>query len=1041
MVRNPRICRLYLAVLAAGLPAYFLSGGWVQRGLFYVYGFSSVAAVLIGTRLHRPTRKMPWLAFAAGLGLFALGDVVFDIYAAVGTTTPVPSVADVLYLAAYPLLAWGILGLVRAGGRDKEWASAIDGLIVAMGAGLVAWVWVMAPYSHDESLSLAAKVVLICYPAFDLLLVAVVVRLFLRGGDRNPAFWLLTVSVVTLLAADGFYAVAQVNDAYSDGSLIDLGWLMSYALWGAAALHPSMRRISHPRVVKAVGHRVAEAILLVLAALAAPVMLIVASSKGERSDIDLLAVASGVMFALVLARLGTTTHALDRSRHHLSRAVARQEALTAAAVALVGATDEVAIAVAAVSSGQALAGSPDSWAVLRPVGDADSTTGASSGTPPSNVGALLDNWDPVGCSVPCRLADLSTDRDTSPPAYAAGVTVDDQLWGVLVVGNIANGEDEFLPALALLASETSLALQTMRAAEESLRARNARKFELMVQHSSDVVTLLQADRRIVYQSPAVEVVLGRTADSLLGHHLGEIVHPDDLVPAQSKLMEVASGGIGTTTTLECRVAHADGHWRTVDAVITNLLDASEVGAIVVNSRDVTERRALEAELNRQAFHDTLTGLANRALFLDRVSHALERCERDTEPIAVLFLDLDDFKTVNDSLGHPAGDQLLVEVSQRLKAATRPSDTVARFGGDEFAILLESGAMPDTAQAVSRRIADALSPTFHVGGTDLLVRASIGITFGRHPQETPDDLLRDADLAMYLAKRNGKGRFEMYRPDMREDAVRFLETAADLRRGIEGGELEVFYQPIVNAHTSSTVGVEALVRWRHPDRGIVAPEEFIPVAEATGLIVPLGKQVLQAAAQQGQAWRSSEAVAPDFYVSVNLSARQLQDPNVVDDVKATLITTGLRPQALVLEVTESTLIENIGVAAERLRGLSKLGVRLAVDDFGTGYSSLSYLADLPVNVVKIDKSFVDRLTHDPQGAAMVRTVIDLARALGLTCIAEGVEHHSQLRALDLLGCDNVQGFLFSRPLPGPAITDRFNRLKADEPAVAAHCKTG
>ncbi len=349
---------------------------------------------------------------------------------------------------------------------------------------------------------------------------------------------------------------------------------------------------------------------------------------------------------------------------------------------------------------------------------------------------------------------------------------------------------------------------------------------------------------------------------------------------------------------------------TVDVAATNLIDEPDVGAIVLNSRDVTERRALEEELKRQAFHDTLTGLANRALFLDRLSHAMDRGDRTLDPVAVLFLDIDDFKTVNDSLGHPAGDLLLVAVAGRLRAATRPGDTVARFGGDEFAVLVESGSMPEAAEEVARRIAEALTPTFRLQGNVLSVRASVGIALGRRPDDNPDSLLRDADLAMYLAKRNGKGRFEMYRPDMHAAAINRLETAADLRRGLESGQFEVFYQPIVNTHTRQLDGAEALVRWRHPTRGIVPPLDFISIAEVTGLIVPLGVRVLRDATHQAQAWRQSGLVDENFYVSVNLSARQLQHPALLDDVSSALSDSGLPASALILEVTESTLVENL-----------------------------------------------------------------------------------------------------------------------------------
>jgi len=366
--------------------------------------------------------------------------------------------------------------------------------------------------------------------------------------------------------------------------------------------------------------------------------------------------------------------------------------------------------------------------------------------------------------------------------------------------------------------------------------------------------------------------------------------------------------------------------------------------------------------------------------------------------------------------------VLITVAEQLKAATRTGDTVARLGGDEFALLLDSGEMPAAAEVVAGRIAALLTTPIRVGTDDVLMQASIGIALGQPPVDRPDGLLRDADLAMYLAKHNGKGRFEMFRPAMHEEAVRRLETAADLRRGIETNQLEVFYQPIIDVGTATTVGAEALVRWRYPIRGLVTPNEFIPVAEQTGLIIALGKWVLREACRQVQSWRQSGIVDASCYISVNVSVRQFQDPGLLDEVDAAIGSSGLPTSAVVLEVTESIIMEDLDTALSRLHALKDLGLRLAIDDFGTGYSSLSYLRNFPMDVVKIDKSFIDRITLDPRGEAMVRGVIDLSRALGLTTIAGGVESEDQFTLLRALGCHGVQGFLFAEPIPAPEFAD-------------------
>jgi diguanylate cyclase (GGDEF)-like protein len=445
---------------------------------------------------------------------------------------------------------------------------------------------------------------------------------------------------------------------------------------------------------------------------------------------------------------------------------------------------------------------------------------------------------------------------------------------------------------------------------------------------------------------------------------------------------------------------------------------------------VVDNARLRAAERRDATQDPLTGLANRALFLDRVGHALDRADRQAGPVGVMFVDIDDFKVVNDSLGHHLGDSVLIAVAERLKASTRPGDTVARLGGDEFAVLLESGQMPQAAETVAGRIATQLAEPIQIGTDDVSVRASIGIAVGQPSIHGPDALLRDADLAMYLAKRNGKGRFEMFQPAMHEQAVRRLETAADLRRGIEGHQLEVFYQPIIDTTTATTIGAEALVRWHHPTRGLVNPSEFIPVAESTGLIVALGQWVLAEACRQAQTWRHHHITNDTFYISVNLSARQLQDPTLIDDVTAALHHSGLPASALVLEVTESIIMADLDTAMARLHALKNLGLRLAIDDFGTGYSSLSYLRNFPMDIVKIDKSFVDHITIDTEGRAMVRGVIDLSSALGLTTIAEGVEHPNQLDLLRQLGCHSVQGFLFAQPMPSQDFAETLTQRHTD-----------
>ena len=433
---------------------------------------------------------------------------------------------------------------------------------------------------------------------------------------------------------------------------------------------------------------------------------------------------------------------------------------------------------------------------------------------------------------------------------------------------------------------------------------------------------------------------------------------------------------------------------------------------MVTARDVTERRALEDQLAYQAFHDSLTGLANRALFSERITHALERGVRRTNLVAVLFIDLDDFKTVNDSLGHAAGDELLVTVAERIRSSIRPEDTCARLGGDEFAVMVESITHPDGAVTVARRIIGAMAEPLAIAGSDVAVQGSIGIALGVGGQ-TASEIMRSADLAMYRAKSEGKGRYALYEPSMHELVLERLELKADLQRAVLADEFDVHYQPIVTLQNGGIVGVEALVRWKHPDRGLVLPGDFISLAEETGLILPLGRHVLNEACRQAAIWRKRGH--PALGVSVNISAKQLASKSLPLEVTDALARSSLDATALTLEITESTLLDS-PVVVGRLDELRGLGVRIAIDDFGTGYSSLNYLRRFPVDSLKIARAFVEELGTSSEQDRLVAAILRLGSTMGLETVAEGIELEQQRDRLRALKCRYGQGFFYSRPVP-------------------------
>jgi diguanylate cyclase (GGDEF)-like protein/PAS domain S-box-containing protein len=996
--------------------------------LWGLLGVGSAAAIVVGIIRNQPTHRAAWVVIAIGVTTFACGDISYDVLTEfLHEVNPYPSIADVFYLVTYLFLATGLILMVRARRlRDGEGGAALDALIVTAGLGALSWIYLIQPYVHASDMTMLAKLTSIAYPLGDILMLCVIVRLLFGGGTRGTSVRLLTAGALGVLTADCIYGWIQLHGLWKVGGPTDLGWVLFYVCWGAAALHPAMRDLTTQRPWKPRHLSRVTLTLLSVSALVAPVADACRDVAGVRSDGGILAIVSATVFVLVMLRLIglAQTQSIDARR---------QQALRAFSEYLVSATERTDVWNAGVD------------AVLN-IGAAG-VIGCIVTLPESPTDTIVAATWPefVGLPVYVTKPDLRSDRRVVflPGDETVGATPRSTIWTQLVSTDrpvsrerILLAHDRPLPVdlraiLDGIVAQLLLALERVELSRVVHEARVERKFRAMVQYSSDLMTLLGSDLRITYQSEAVTKILGRQTYEFLGQTMNAVVHPDDAPVVQAHLARVLAGGLGSTSTLQLRMAHLDGQWRIVDVVITNLFDEPDVGAIVLNGRDVTERHALEQELNHQAFHDTLTGLANRALFFDRLGHAMDRGLREENPVAVLFLDLDDFKTVNDSFGHPAGDQLLVEVAKRIRSATRPGDTVARFGGDEFAVLVEEGFMPTSAQEVARRIIDALNPTIRVLTNDVSTRPSIGIAIADRPLVTPDDLLRDADLAMYVAKRNGKGRYEMYEPKMHEDALRRLETEAGIREGIAAKQFEVFYQPIVDTHSGQLIAAEALVRWNHPSRGLLAPIEFITVAEDTGLIVPLGEQVLCSAVRQAQQWKQSGTVDPDFYVSVNLSAHQLHDAGLVEIVAQALTKSGLSPDGLVLEVTESALVENLSVTVPRLLALRALGVRLAIDDFGTGYSSLSYLADLPINFVKIDKSFIDRMTPDVEGSAVVRGVVDLSHAMGFTCIAEGVEEEVQRTVLEELDCDFIQGYLFGKPRSRGDVASDFQRLRGDQ----------
>ena len=589
-----------------------------------------------------------------------------------------------------------------------------------------------------------------------------------------------------------------------------------------------------------------------------------------------------------------------------------------------------------------------------------------------------------------------------------------QIWTELALSLLDLSHEECILGTVRDITERKRAEAELRASEE--------RYMLAAQGANDGLWDWNLLDDHIYYSPRWKAILGYQDDEIDSRPADWLdrVHPDDLVQLRMELSAHLKGQAKHFQN-EHRIRHKDGTYRWVLTRGLAVKNDSGIAYRISGSQtDITDRKRVEERLIYDAFHDALTGLPNRALFLDRLSQAIERSNRqDDYAFGVLFLDLDQFKVVNDSLGHSTGDELLISTAKLLESCIRSVDTVARFGGDEFVILLDNlDDLPEATQ-VAERIQTALRSPIILEDKSLYISTSIGIVFSKRGYERPEDVLRDADIAMYQAKSQGKSRFILFTPQMLKGAVARLELENDLRRACEQGEFQLYYQPIMTLAENKIAGFEALLRWQHPKQGFIAPADFIPVAEETGLILPIGRWVLREACRQMRDWEASFMISPEFYVSVNISAKQLVDPSFTSQVLQTLHESGLPAQRLCLEITESILMENNGVCEVTIQELREHGIRVFIDDFGTGYSSLSYIQRFPVKTIKIDRSFIDQIDHKGNNSELLASILRFALDLELEAIAEGVETSQQLAQLKSLLCNYGQGYYISKPLDAQA----------------------
>ncbi len=1020
---------LYPCGAALATVAYFMTGH--PSILFNLIGLSSPIAIILAVRVHKPNERMPWYLFALGQALFISGDVIAYNYTKFfGSQLPYPSIADVAYLSVYPCIVVGLYLLIRQRRSPGDRGSLIDAAMITIGIGTLSWVFLIAPYVTNSSLSLVEKSVDMAYPLMDILVITFAVRLAVGGGRKAPSLYLMMTGVVALFITDAIYGWLLLHTGYTPGSgLLEIGWIAFYVLFGAAALHASMRTISDSPGDAEVRVGAGRLTLLAFASLLAPFAQLIQLWSGKKvANLPVILGATITLFVLAIVRMSGLVRRQQQSAD-------REKALRQAGASLVTATNRSAIHDAATQAALSLAGTA---AAIRMCEQPDEGEGlvvvASSGGPEDATGVafsldtlqewklqrLMDRDAYVVKMHESTLRDpLSMRISEEGSVFVAPLFLREELHGLMVVASVEPMPASVADALRALASQVALALESATLTEDLLIQQSEARFASLVKNSTDVVTVIEPDTTVRYASPSSARVFGYEPAELEGMRFADLLGPEDKAKVMGFLMGTGEGE-GHTGILEFKIEGKNGEAFHAETLRTSLLHDPNVRGIVLNTRDISERKAFEEQLSHQAFHDSVTNLANRALFTDRVEHAVERQQRDHKPIAVLFMDIDDFKTVNDSLGHAAGDQLLAEVGERLKTTLRAADTAARLGGDEFAILLDLDEDGEGVQAadVADRVMQMLEAPFTLEGKEVFVRASVGIAVAEGQEIIlSEEILRNADVAMYMAKERGKGCYQVFEPEMHDTALKRLEMKADLQRALEHDEFVLFYQPVIELESGRVSGVEALIRWMHPTRGMVPPLDFIPLAEETGLIVAIGRWVLRTATTYAKALQDTYPMDPPFHMAVNLSARQLVRREIVDEVRDILEETGLDPHSLILEITESVMMQDMELSIERLTELKSLGVQLAIDDFGTGYSSLNYVRRFPVDILKVDKSFIDGVSEGGESSALTAAVIELAAILGLKPVAEGIERADQLQRLLELHCDLGQGFLFAKPLPG------------------------
>ncbi len=1026
--RIPLLESLLIGGLVAAVVSAFL--GELAQGVVLLSACVAAFVLLLRSLRKFPaTERAPWIALACAVGSWLTSLVVTAVFPSFATASGnAPALTEYIDFCAYVCAigaAW-LFGRQRT--HDQDPTNWLDATVLTLGVAVFSWVVVAVPNLTSPDVLLGRQIVNCAFALFDLVLFAAVARLAVGPGARNGSYYLLFAFNVCVLLSDALVSLEQAHIRFGgqDQLLLSIATIGFFSC-AASAVSTDAREITRPMTAPIGRMAVGRFVLMSSTVLVSPVLLVTHPHPDNIVDVGL-----GVLWVLTTGLVMARFSGLVRARENESR---MEQIVSRAAGSLATATAKEEQFDSSLGAVLALCGNRTVRASVLLVDDRVWSVGASRGVDAELlINASHDALERTLGSAIGAAAAIETslfggefaDRTLAIPLIAQG-----RLRGVLTVETLGALPSAVVAQVKRLATDLTLAVEASALAQDLHKRQSEQRFRSLVQQSHDLVAVVDPKGRITYVSPSSEVVLGMSEASLMGRQFTDLLANEDR-QALRAAVSLLSPEDRSPLRIEVRCHTAGGSLKTMDMTVTDLRSEPTIGGFIINAHDVTERKQLEESLRHKILHDDLTGISNRVLLRERIQHALAGRARNRRSAAVLFIDLDDFKTVNDGLGHTAGDELLQVIAFRLDQYVRDGDTAARLGGDEFAVLLEDVQVAADALVIAERLLEIIEEPVVFNGRQLAITASVGIAMAE-ADSTPDVLLRNADVAMYHAKHGGKGRVSVFDESMYVSAFERLELKADLAKALENDELKLHYQPIF-AFNGDLLGFEALMRWIHPVRGFVSPGAFIPLAEEMGLIVPIGEWALQEALAQLALWQQ-ELPGHNLTMNVNVSPRQLQDAGIVDAVAAALRISGVAPASVILELTESADVDE-STSTDRLARLRELGVGLAADDFGSGFASYAALAQLPFTVVKLDRSLITNLTGAFGNAhAQVKSIIDMAHATGLQVVAEGIEETSQRDALAAMGCDKAQGFLLGKPA-SVENTDDFIRVIRLESSIVA-----